>query len=115
MSEASSVLPPSSSITNTTSFQGRKRGRFIDPRDVLLNTINEKLSLSTYYERDRFTVLGKHIGMKLRTLTRSQRIIAEKLINEVLFEAELNNLNRNWGLVDRTPKMTDMCGRSSNK
>ncbi|XP_063917034.1 uncharacterized protein LOC135132768 [Zophobas morio] len=117
LSETSSVLTASSSTTIRTSSQGRKRGRVIDPQEVLLNTIDEKSSQSTNYERDRFTVLGEHIGMKLRTLAPSQRIIAEKLINDVLFEAELNNLNRNWGLVDGNPIMTahDMCETSSNK
>ena len=117
LSETSSVLTASSSTTIRTSSQGRKRGRVIDPQEVILNTIDEKSSQSTNYERDRFTVLGEHIGMKLRTLAPSQRIIAEKLINDVLFEAELNNLNRNWGLVDGNPIMTahDMCETSSNK
>ncbi|XP_055626594.1 uncharacterized protein LOC129768757 [Toxorhynchites rutilus septentrionalis] len=41
---------------------------------------------------DRFDVFGKHLAMKLRDLSKQQRIIAEKLISEVLFEAEMDSL-----------------------
>lgn len=79
-----------------------KRGRTDDPRDVLLNTINDKLQApsTSQHTRDRFDVAGENIAMKLRSLSVNQRIMSEKLINDVLFEAECNNLNRNWKLVD---------------
>jgi hypothetical protein len=33
--------------------------------------------------------------LKLRILTKEQRILAKKLINDVLYEAQLGNLGRN--------------------
>ncbi|VEN45909.1 unnamed protein product, partial [Callosobruchus maculatus] len=45
-------------------------------------------------EEDEFDVTGKHIGNKLRHLSRDQRIHAEKIIMDVLYEAELGTLNR---------------------
>lgn len=44
---------------------------------------------------DQFDIVGKNIATKLRALPKRQRIIAEKLINEALFEAEVGTLNRN--------------------
>lgn len=44
---------------------------------------------------DQFDIVGRNVATKLRALPKRQRIIAEKLINETLFEAELGTLNRN--------------------
>lgn len=37
--------------------------------------------------------------MKLRELSNSQRVLAEKLVNDILFEAEMNNLTISHKLV----------------
>ncbi|EEZ99902.1 uncharacterized protein LOC655346 [Tribolium castaneum] len=50
-------------------------------------------------EEDEFDLLGKIYASKLRKLEKAQRIYAEKIINDALFEAELGNLNRQWRLV----------------
>jgi len=42
-----------------------------------------------------FEITGKNVASKLRILTKEQRIIAEKLINDVLYEAQLGILTRN--------------------
>lgn len=47
---------------------------------------------------DRFDMIGKNVATKLREIPNKQRIFAEKLINDVLFEAELGSLNRNYVL-----------------
>lgn len=45
---------------------------------------------------DRHDAFGRSIAFKLRALSSDQqRIYAEKLINDAIFEAELGNLNRN--------------------
>lgn len=41
---------------------------------------------------DRFDVFGKNVAMKLRDLQREQRLIAEKIINDTLFQAEMGRL-----------------------
>lgn len=41
---------------------------------------------------DRCDIIGKNVAMKLRALDAKQIIVAEKLINDLLFEAEIGNL-----------------------
>jgi hypothetical protein len=47
----------------------------------------------------QFYITGTNVAAKLSTLPREQRIFAEKLINDVLFEAEPCNLTRNFLLL----------------
>lgn len=42
---------------------------------------------------DRYDLLGRSIAMKLRPLDKRQCLIAEKIINDTLFDAEMGNLN----------------------
>ncbi|KAH8363831.1 uncharacterized protein LOC110189064 [Drosophila serrata] len=58
--------------------------------DELLNIACEYLS-STYPEEESIARTWTH---KLKRLPREQRLLAERFINEILFEAESNNLNR---------------------
>uniref|UniRef100_A0A182N428 MADF domain-containing protein n=1 Tax=Anopheles dirus TaxID=7168 RepID=A0A182N428_9DIPT len=48
---------------------------------------------------DCFDVYGKHISHKLRSLSQHQNTMAQKLINDVLFEAEMATLNRHCRIV----------------
>lgn len=41
---------------------------------------------------DRFDVIGKTVSMKLRDVPKHQMLIAENLINDTLFQAEMGNL-----------------------
>ncbi|KAF5278704.1 hypothetical protein FQR65_LT15592 [Abscondita terminalis] len=90
----------STSTYNKTPSGCKKRGPKTDPRDYLLITINERLNLAKAggHEKDRFRVYGDNVAIKLRAFPTDQRIMAEKLINNVLFEAECNTLNRQWKL-----------------
>lgn len=45
-------------------------------------------------ENDEFDAIGKNVAAKLRNMRTEQRIIAEKLLNDILFEAQLGNLHR---------------------
>lgn len=45
-------------------------------------------------QRDDCDFIGSNVSMKLRTMDRTQRIIAEKLISEVLFFGQFNELER---------------------
>lgn len=84
----------------------KKKKRSVDPTDALLTTINEQLQAkSSLPQRDRFTIFGEQVAIKLRSVSDNQRIMAEKLINDVLFEAELANLNRNCKLVIGTQEL----------
>ncbi|KAL1490760.1 hypothetical protein ABEB36_013405 [Hypothenemus hampei] len=50
-----------------------------------------------YTHEDRFDILGKSVAMKLREVDKRQSLIAEKIINDVIFEAELGNLSLEQG------------------
>ncbi|XP_051168801.1 uncharacterized protein LOC127286420 [Leptopilina boulardi] len=43
---------------------------------------------------DEFDAIGRNVAAKLRNMRLDQRIIAEKLLNDILFEAQLGNLHR---------------------
>ncbi|KAJ8946660.1 hypothetical protein NQ314_008832 [Rhamnusium bicolor] len=58
--------------------------------DDVLRNVNEHFTRPKV--DDRFDVYAKNINMKLRDLAKEQRIIAEKLINDTLFLAEMGNL-----------------------
>ncbi|XP_071447076.1 uncharacterized protein [Hetaerina americana] len=60
--------------------------------------------IQTIKEEDEFDYVGKNVSAKLRSLPRDQRIFAEKLVNDILFEAELGNLNRGCALITNTEK-----------
>lgn len=90
-----------SSYTKTPSLSKKRQRKPVDPRDELLRTINEKLQqpIQNAREKDRFDIFGDNVAIKLRALPENQRIMAEKLINDVLFEAESNSLFRGWQLT----------------
>jgi len=50
-----------------------------------------------------FEITRKNVASKLRILTKEQRIIAEKLINGVLYEAQLGSSTRNSRLIVSAP------------
>jgi len=50
-----------------------------------------------------FEITGKNVASKLRILTKERRIIAEKLINDVFYEAQLGRLTRNSRLIVNAP------------
>ena len=54
-------------------------------------------------KEDMFEITGKNVASKLRILPTEQRIIAEKLINGVLYEAQLGTLTRNSRLILSEP------------
>ncbi|KAI4503781.1 hypothetical protein M0802_001184 [Mischocyttarus mexicanus] len=43
---------------------------------------------------DEFDAIGRNVAAKLRNMRIDQRIIAEKLLSDILFEAQLGNLHR---------------------
>lgn len=61
--------------------------------------INKYLNSSnTTTIEDEFDAIGKNVAAKLRGMRLDQRIVAEKLINDVLFEAQLCTLHRDSSL-----------------
>lgn len=86
-----------SSDTDSTSEQTSSRARpakrkttdSTDLSNEVLHSVNE------HFKRpldDRFDIFGKYVAMKLRELPKQQGLIAEKIINDTLFHAELGSL-----------------------
>lgn len=59
--------------------------------DTLLEVVSRKLDV---VKEDQHDIFAKNVAEKLRHLDPTMRIISEKLINEVLFEAQMGSLNR---------------------
>ncbi|EDV90495.1 uncharacterized protein LOC6569824 [Drosophila grimshawi] len=54
---------------------------------------------STHRPEDEYDAIGLNVASKLRSINHTQRIIAEKLISDVLFNAQLDNLTVNSSLT----------------
>ncbi|XP_071648971.1 uncharacterized protein [Temnothorax longispinosus] len=50
---------------------------------------------NSFMMEDEYDAIGRNVAAKLRNMRLDQRIIAEKLVNDILFEAQLGNLHRN--------------------
>ncbi|KAL6260290.1 hypothetical protein P5V15_007822 [Pogonomyrmex californicus] len=49
---------------------------------------------NSFMMEDEYDAIGRNVAAKLRNMRVDQRIIAEKLLNDILFEAQLGNLHR---------------------
>lgn len=49
---------------------------------------------------DEFQVFGKYIAHKLHGLKSNQQIIARKLINDIIFEVELESLTKDFKVMN---------------
>ncbi|XP_053667469.1 uncharacterized protein LOC128717820 [Anopheles marshallii] len=67
------------------------------PHDDLEELVQQKLN--AFLENDPSVVYGKHVAHKLRSLSEQQNTFAQKLINDIIFEAEMGNLTRRCTLV----------------
>ncbi|KAG8246990.1 hypothetical protein J6590_067491 [Homalodisca vitripennis] len=88
------VARTASNITSATpepkdSFKRQKK---LSPCDQVLVNIGQRLA--TTKEEDHYDAFGKNVAQKLRLLNNEQRIYAQKIINDALFEAELGGLTR---------------------
>jgi len=59
-------------------------------------------------DEDRYDVSAKGFAMRLREMEKRQRIIAEKLMNDILFEGEMGSLTLNHKLTT-TAETTSSC------
>lgn len=86
--------------TSDVSTRKRKAVPKEDATDEVLKVVGK--TLESLKQEDAFEVFGKHVAHKLRGVASSQNIIAQKLISEILFEAELGALNRQFKIIDMT-------------
>ncbi|XP_017486231.1 PREDICTED: myb-like protein Q [Rhagoletis zephyria] len=60
---------------------------------------NSYTTTATHRQEDEYDAIGMNVASKLRVMNPTQRIIAEKLISDVLFNGQLDNLNVNSTLA----------------
>ncbi|GAB6018911.1 hypothetical protein CHUAL_000564 [Chamberlinius hualienensis] len=70
----------------------------ISPRQRTSPKVAQNLKKGSFYEKnhcclDEFNIIGENIANKLRKLPHDKMIVAEKLINDILFEAQCGNVN----------------------
>ncbi|XP_039288353.1 uncharacterized protein LOC120352346 [Nilaparvata lugens] len=107
-SEASMSTSHSVNTSRKLTRNKRKAVGNDDGTTEVLQVIGKKLE--SLQADDAFQVFGKHVANKLREVPNSQNIIAQKLISDVLFKAELGTLTRNFRLVDMKSQLQDDFG-----
>lgn len=85
------ILPQTSEIRRRPHGNTKQSNQFALTNEVLL-TVKDHFKQPQIRE-DRFDIFRKNVAMKLRDLSTPQRVMAEKLINDVLFEGEMENLS----------------------
>lgn len=84
--------------TVTTNISANNRPQSRPPKKKADSIVSDVLlSVQNHFKRpaikeDRYDVFAKSVAIKMRELSKTQRLIAEKIINDTLFEAELGNL-----------------------
>lgn len=74
---------------NDTPSARQRRPEEPDSMDIPVRTSHNSFMLD-----DEYDAIGRNVAAKLRNMRLDQRIIAEKLLNDILFEAQLCNLHR---------------------
>ncbi|KAK9696726.1 hypothetical protein QE152_g31373 [Popillia japonica] len=57
---------------------------------------------------DAFNIFGKNVAVKLRALPKQTKLYTEKLINDLLFEAEMGNVDKNTKIVTLANKSNNL-------
>lgn len=107
---------PSTSSVATAGIPDKRtpsRKRMLEESTEVLSLIKNKLS-KPEENPCRFDILGRNWAEKLKILPNDQRIYAEKLVNDVLFEAELGTLNRNCSISIQAPAAPSTSAQQAN-
>ncbi|XP_060536073.1 uncharacterized protein LOC132708013 [Cylas formicarius] len=111
LTEDSEILSRPTSSVSFTPTTSKKKKSPEDSTGILISRACTQLEK----KEDQFDTIGKNIASKLRNLPHEQRIYAEKIINDVLFEAELGCLNRNYKLVQEPAATNSNCMEASRQ
>ncbi|XP_050086611.1 uncharacterized protein LOC126571824 [Anopheles aquasalis] len=102
-SEVSMSQSCSSRNTPRSTSHKRRRVSIDDETTEVMELVGRKLE--SLQNEDAFQTFGKHVAHKLRGISSEQNAIAQKLICDILFEAECATLTRNFKVVDMTMVM----------
>jgi hypothetical protein len=77
----------------STTSRPSKRRADTQAADDLLDTLNNQLNSDIFnVKEDEYDAVGKNIAAKLRKLPETTRILTEKLLNDVMFAAQMNTV-----------------------
>ncbi|XP_049295608.1 uncharacterized protein LOC125770249 [Anopheles funestus] len=108
LSEYTSVSRRQSSAAGTSqSYLSHKKRKLLPPEvdperieNAETNEQNDQPVVKQSVQEDQFDVYGKLVAHKLRSFDKLQVTFSQRLINEVLYEAEMGFLTRNCKVVD---------------
>ena len=105
-SNSSCKIVPDENATSSALYSTSKANKRTQNKcDELLEVIGKRLQ-TTSNQDDKYTCIAKTWAWKLGELTTDQSIIAEKIINDVFYEASQGNLTRNSGIRDISQPVT---------
>ncbi|XP_052873758.1 uncharacterized protein LOC128279076 [Anopheles cruzii] len=93
------MFSPSASRSNSMSWK-RKRETNDDATTEVIKLLGR--TLQSLENEDGFQTFGKYVASKLRSVSGEQSVIAQKLMSDVLFEAEMGSLTRKFRVVEYT-------------
>jgi len=87
-----SATTSASSIYSNTSIKNRPNFKQkCNKAEEVLEKVSKQLDVE---KEDQYSVIGKNIAFKLRDLPNEAKLVTEKIINDVLFEAQMGNITR---------------------
>ncbi|XP_040160069.1 uncharacterized protein LOC120898366 [Anopheles arabiensis] len=84
----------------TTAQRRSTASAWVSGEQELDELVDQKLN--DFLQHDPSAVYGKHVANKLRSLNELQNKFAQKLINDIIFEAEMGSLSRDCTLEGLT-------------
>lgn len=81
-----------------TSTKRKKTNAIEQKRQELLHLAHKTLSENTINTEEEYHIAGKRIGYQLKAVEGHQRIIAEKLISDVMFYAKMGKLTEDCSI-----------------
>lgn len=90
-STPSATTSASSMYSNTSKKNRPNFKRKCNKAEEVLEKVSKQLDAE---KEDQYSVIGKNIAFKLRELPNETRLVTEKIINDILFEAQMGNITR---------------------
>ncbi|XP_076057076.1 uncharacterized protein LOC143034624 [Oratosquilla oratoria] len=92
--------------TPCTSQQVKRRRKILSKSDHILDTVARKLDESLHKDDSGIGSFGSYVARRIHSMDLRTATITRKLINDILFEAEMGNLNASYRVVATTPQET---------
>ncbi|CAH1978382.1 unnamed protein product [Acanthoscelides obtectus] len=116
-SMASTSRPSTSALSSRSSPRLTKRSKQFKSHHQNINKADQILDIVAtrlHHPADEFDLMGKSIAIKLRRLPREVRLYSEKLINDILFQAELGKVNEHTRITSEPNQLQPTPINNSN-